>query len=82
MPRFDGSLARSLDFDNSTTTLRLRQKTTARRARFRLGFALLQGPDKYAVLERRRRAAQIKARHALDRVDSIEPAGLSTEGRR
>lgn len=85
MPRFDGSLARSLDFDNITTTLRPPQKATPRRARLRPGFALLQGPDKYSVLEKRRRAAQIRARHALDRVDSIErtaAAGLSTEGER
>jgi hypothetical protein len=38
----------------------------------RLG--LLPGPDKYKVLDRRRRVAQIKARHAMDLIDVMERA--------
>jgi hypothetical protein len=36
--------------------------------------ALAPAPDKYKALERRRRAAQIKARHALDLYDVMERA--------
>ena len=60
----DGSLARALEFDD------IKPVRVARAAGRRLG--LLRGPDKYKVLERRRRAAQIKARHALDSLDLIE----------
>ena len=45
-------------------------------SRRRLG--LLRGPDKYTVLDQRRRAAQIRARHAMDLIDVMERAG---EGR-
>jgi hypothetical protein len=45
-------------------------------SRRRMG--LLRGPDKYTVLDQRRRAAQIKARHAMDLIDVMERAG---EGR-
>jgi hypothetical protein len=79
MDRFDGTLARSLDFGDSTPGRRserrlanVRQGTSVRR------LALLGGPGKYAVLYRRRRAAQIQARHALDLIDAMERAG---EGR-
>lgn len=81
---FDGSLARTLDFGETTTRHRpvrglasLRTGSGAHRAsRGRLG--LLRGPDKFKVLEQRRRAAQIKARHAMDLIDVMERAG---EGR-
>jgi len=80
----DGSLARTLDFGETTTVLRtVRALASLRTAsgtpgttRRRLG--LLRGPDKFKVLDQRRRAAQIKARHALDLIDVMERAG---EGR-
>jgi len=60
----DGSLARKLAFGE--TTCRVTQPRSVRR------LALLRGPDKYKVLERRRRAAQIRARHLLDLIDAVE----------
>ena len=68
MTRFDGSLARQLDFSGITTStfplarpleagLRLAERPEA-----------VRGPDKYNVLEHRRRQAQIKARRLLDLV--------------
>ena len=84
MSRFDGSLARALDFGETAISQRpvrglASLRTTAGvhgASRSRLG--LLRGPDKFTVLDRRRRAAQIKARHALDLIDVMERAG---EGR-
>jgi hypothetical protein len=67
MARFDGSLARKLDFGElpgaqaaspagrGTAGLRLAPKTRR-----------LTGPDKYAALDHRRHQAQIKARRLLD----------------
>jgi hypothetical protein len=79
MDRFDGTLARSLDFVDSTSDARPdRRLATARTVTSGRRLALLRGPDKYALLDRRRRAAQIKARHALDLIDVMERAG---EGR-
>ena len=65
MPRFDGSLAVKLDFGEMTTT------TFPSRAALRLAAmpARLNGPDKYQMLEHRRRQAQIKARRLLDLAD-------------
>ena len=64
MPRFDGSLARQLAFGELTTTtapsvrpLKAQLRLAARPA--------VGGPDKYKVLEHRRRQAQIKARRVL-----------------
>ena len=64
MTRFDGSLARQLEFGEVMTTtassvrpLKARLALTARPAP--------GGPDKYKVLEHRRRQAQIKARRVL-----------------
>jgi hypothetical protein len=73
MLRFDGSLARTLDFGHITAHNRLRADQSSRRPRARLG--LLRRPDKYKMLEKRRRAAQIKARHALDLIDMMEQSG-------
>jgi hypothetical protein len=84
MSRFDGSLASTLDFGETTSSDRparglaslrtgLGGQSTTRR---RLG--LLRGPDKYKALDQRRRAAQIRARHAMDLIDVMERAG---EGR-
>jgi hypothetical protein len=66
MYRVDGSLARKLEFGETTTDVRVAQHRSLRRR------GLLRGPDKYKVLERRRRAAQIKARHFLDQSDMQE----------
>jgi len=66
MYRVDGSLARKLEFGETTVEGRTARPGSLRR------LALLRGPDKYKVLERRRRAAQIKARHVLDLIDITE----------
>jgi hypothetical protein len=66
MFRIDGSLARKLEFGETTTEVRIARPGSLRR------LALLRGPDKYKVLERRRRAAQIRARHLLDLIDMQE----------
>ena len=68
MSRFDGSLARALDFEelpahggstaNVPNGLRLAQPG-----------ALLRGPNKYEVLAHRRRQAQIQARRLLELMD-------------
>ena len=64
MRRVDGSLAVKLDFGDATTTFpsrsSLRLAPTSRR---------LTGPDRYLVLEHRRRQAQIKARMLLELAD-------------
>jgi hypothetical protein len=66
MARFDGSLARQLDFGSMTP-----HTAPAGRAGLRLAWpsGVLRGPDKYKVLESRRRQAQIKARRLLDLMD-------------
>jgi hypothetical protein len=68
MARFDGSLARQLEFGSFSTTTSTPQ---AGRARLRLALpsGVLRGPDKYKVLESRRRQAQIKARRLLDLIE-------------
>jgi hypothetical protein len=66
MARFDGSLARQLDFGAITTT----SAPPTGRAWLRLAPSrVLRGPDKYKVLETRRRQAQIRARRLLDLID-------------
>jgi hypothetical protein len=87
MSRFDGSLARTLDFgDEAAVPARYARRRTgglssldprvaALRVRPSRLLGLLRGPDKYTVFDRRRRAAQIKARHAMDLIDVIERAG-------
>lgn len=64
MARFEGSAALKLDFGGMTTT------AVAGGARGRLRLAVpsgaLRGPDKYKMLDHRRRQAQIKARRLLD----------------
>jgi hypothetical protein len=71
MARFDGSLARALDFGETTTTTPI---YSGARAGLRLASpgGLLRGPDKYKVLEKRRRQAQINARRALNLIDMME----------
>ena len=73
MPRFDGSLARTLDF-GQTTAVPVGGGTRAG-LRLALRGGLLRGPDKYKVLERRRRRAQMRARRALELIDIIEQLG-------
>jgi hypothetical protein len=74
MRRFDGTLALNFDFGELTTTtfrgvrvaradLRLAQGESGERRESRVR---LMGPDKYKVLEHRRRQAQIAARRQLD----------------
>ena len=80
----DGSLARTLDFGETAIS----QRPVRGLASLRTGagvpgasrrrLELLRGPDRYKVLNQRRRAAQIKARHAMDLIDVMERAG---EGR-
>lgn len=71
MARFEGSLARRLDFGEITIA-----ETTHSGVRAGLRLAspggLLRGPDKYKTLEKRRRQAQIKARHALSLIEMME----------
>jgi hypothetical protein len=69
MPQFDGSLARTLDFGEEPPTETPSAKVFGgAHAGLRLAQTdgLLRGPDKYKVLERRRRRAQIRARRLLD----------------
>ena len=72
MPRFDGSLAPTLDFGRADDTTLWRVPAFPRRVlnvELRLAAARperLRGPDKYKVLEHRRHQAQIKARRLLD----------------
>jgi hypothetical protein len=77
MSRFDSSLARPLDFGELTSHKPIRGLTSLRTLQGPQGMGrrrleLLRGPDKYKVLDQRRRAAQIKARHAMDLIDVME----------
>lgn len=65
MAQFDGSAALTLDFGGMTTTT---PAMRCHRGSLRLAPApaTLSGPDKYKVLEHRRRQAQIRARRLLD----------------
>jgi hypothetical protein len=66
MPRYDGALAKQLDFDYLTRF----GPIAGRLAVGPLGRPrLLTGPGKYKVLELRRRRAQINARRLLDLID-------------
>ena len=71
MARFEGSLARRLDFGDTQIETPFHSGV---RAGLRLASpgGLLRGPDKYTVLERRRRQAQIKARRALSLIEMME----------
>jgi hypothetical protein len=65
MAQFDGSAALKLDFGGMTTTTPAMRGS---RGSLRLAAApaTLSGPDKYKILEHRRRQAQIRARHLLE----------------
>lgn len=69
MTRFDGSVARKLDFGEMTTTAALAGRGRAG-LRLALPSGVLRGPDKYKVLEHRRRQAQINARRLLDLMEA------------
>ena len=68
MTGFEGTLARTLDFGEVPTHV----TSTGGRAGLRLatGPGRLAGPDKYRMLEQRRRRAQIRARHLLELMDA------------
>ena len=66
MYRVDGSLAKPLEFGEMAAAAPVAQHRSLRR------LGLLRRPDKYKVLERRRRAAQINARHILDLIEMQE----------
>jgi hypothetical protein len=68
MKGFEGALALRLDFGGMATQV---TGTGAGRQTLRLAPrpGRLTGPDKYKVLEHRRRQAQIEARHLLDLTD-------------
>jgi hypothetical protein len=68
MARFDGSLARALDFGDITTSTRVHGGGRAG-LRLALPGGVLRGPGKYKVLEHRRHQAQITARRLLDRME-------------
>ena len=69
MKGFEGSLALKLDFGGMATRV---TGTAAGRHTLRLAPqpGRLTGPDKYKVLEHRRRQAQIQARHLLGLMDA------------
>jgi hypothetical protein len=72
----NGSLARKLEFGEDAITVgapsRLRLAST---------FGMLRGPDKYKVLDHRRRQAQIKARRLLEIANEENP-GVAAPGSR
>ena len=72
MSGFEGALARKLDFGELPTAV----TSTGGSGRAALKLAgrpgRLTGADKYEQLERRRRTAQINARHLLDRMEPGE----------
>ena len=72
MGRFDGALARQFDFGDITTTSSV-PATSGGRAALRLAVSGgTRGPDKYKMLEHRRRQAQIAARHLLQLMEGQE----------
>lgn len=67
MAQFDGSLACQLDFGATPPTPSESPGASGRAGlRLALPSGVLRGPDKYQVLEHRRRQAQIKARRLLE----------------
>jgi hypothetical protein len=66
MQRFDGSLARQFDFGDATTSTFPLPRPAQAGLRLAARLEAVRGPDKYKVLEHRRRQAQIKARRLLD----------------
>jgi hypothetical protein len=69
MSGFEGVLARTFDFEATTTTSAPIAVGSRSGLRLALPSRPLRGPDKYKVLNHRRRQAQIRARHLLDLMD-------------
>jgi hypothetical protein len=65
MTRFNGSTVLKLDFGGMTTTSAAGGRGNAG-LRLAAPGGVLRGPDKYKILEHRRRQAQIRARHLLE----------------
>jgi hypothetical protein len=63
MARFEGSAALKLDFGGAPRAQPLRLATPS---------GALRGPDKYKLLEHRRRQAQIKARRLLSLMEEAQ----------
>jgi hypothetical protein len=78
MARFEGSGALKLDFATSAEVTVAKGMTTTMpvmggRAGLRLASSgVMRGPDKYKMLDHRRRQAQIKARRLLDLIEEAE----------
>lgn len=66
MPRFDGSLARQLEFGDITTSTCPPARPLTASLKLADRPEGVRGPDKYKVLEHRRRQAQISARRLLE----------------
>ena len=64
--RFDGSTALKFDFGGITTTGSVASGRGRAGLRLATPAGTLRGPDKYRILDHRRRQAQIRARHLLD----------------
>ena len=79
MARNDGALAREMDFGDGGAGAAQRtlygRNHPNRGLRLAAPSAVLRGPDKYKVLEHRRRQAQIKARRAIDAADMLDFEG-------
>ena len=77
MARNDGALARELDFGDEGAAQQTLHGPNRPNRGLRLAgpSAVLRGPDKYKVLEHRRRQAQIKARRAIDAADVLDFEG-------
>ncbi len=70
MVAYEGTLARQLDFGEPVEGVGWSAMNSPRRGlRLAVPSAVLRGPDKYTVLEHRRRQAQITARRLLDLMD-------------
>ena len=88
MAHNEGALARQLDFGDEAVSgqrsawdpakpagLAGARRAKAGGLRLAVPSAVLRGPDKYRVLEHRRRQAQIKARKAIDAADTLNFEG-------
>ena len=73
MARNDSAVARQLDFGDEGARPAASVGGDVRRGlRLAVPSAVLRGPDKYKVLEHRRRQAQIKARKAIDAAGTLD----------
>jgi hypothetical protein len=72
MARLGGNAVRQLDFGEATPAA----GGAGRGLRLALPSGALRGPDKYKVLEHRRRQAQIKARRLLEIAEEHDASRL------